>query len=55
MINKEDKYRTELFELFKDDLTDINEDATILSLLSEIFMAKEDDLDNEILMNKLLK
>ena len=34
MINKEDKFRKELFELFKDDLNEISDDENIMNLLN---------------------
>lgn len=52
MINNEHKYRTELFELLKEDLSNISDDQNISALLNEIFMS--DNIDNEGLIKKLI-
>lgn len=53
MINKEDKFKSELFELFKDDLVEISKDENIINLLRDLFTANENDIDIEVLLNKL--
>ena len=53
MINKEDKYRNELFELFSENLKSISDDEKILNLMSEIF--KSDKIDSSELIEKLIK
>ncbi len=51
MINKEDKYRNELFELFSENLKSISEDEKILELMCEIF--KNENLNKQELLEKL--
>ena len=53
MINKEDKFKKELFELFKDDLNEISNDENVINLLNDLFLTDEDDIDFEDLLSKL--
>jgi hypothetical protein len=53
MINKEDKFKKELFELFKDDLNEISNDENVINLLKDLFLTNDDDIDYEDLLNKL--
>ena len=53
MINKEDKFKKELFELFKDDLNEIINDENVINLLKDLFLTNDDDIDFEDLLNKL--
>ncbi len=53
MINKEDKYRNEIFELFSENLKSISDDEKILDLMCEIF--KSEKIDNKELLEKLTK
>lgn len=53
MINKENKYKKELFELFKNDLQTISEDEKILGLLKEVFLTDTIDINTEEILDKL--
>ena len=53
MINKEHKYREELFELLKADLAEIDEDEDVLNLLRDIFTSNIEDINNEEIIKKL--
>lgn len=53
MINKEDKFKKELFELFKDNLNEISNDENVINLLKDLFLTNDDDIDYEDLLNKL--
>ena len=53
MINKEDKFKKELFELFKDDLNEMSDNENMINLLKELFITEEDEIDFEELLNKL--
>ena len=53
MINKEDKFKKELFELFKDDLKEMSNDENVINLLKDLFLTNDDDIDFEDLLNKL--
>ena len=49
MMNKEEKYRDEIFKLLKDTLEGIN-DAE-MELLKELFL--DEKIDNDMLINKI--
>ena len=52
MINKEQKYRNELFELLKDNLDIDSEDNIPIALIQEVFLADTTDINvEEILKN----
>lgn len=53
MINKEDKYRYELFELFKSDLETISDDEQILKLLEDVFLTDVEEINMEEILEKL--
>jgi len=53
MINKEHKYREELFELLKADLAEIDDNEHILNLLRDIFTSNIEDINNEEIIKKL--
>jgi len=55
MINKEDKYRNELFELFRDDLTTITDDEVVLKLLRDIFLTDIEEIKDAEIIDKLTK
>lgn len=54
MINKEDKYRNELFELLKGDLETISNDKEILKLIKDIFLSNDNNLNHEEILDKLI-
>jgi hypothetical protein len=53
MINKEDKFRSELFKLFKNDLINITDDKEILNLFKDVFLSNQDDINSEQIIDKL--
>ena len=53
MINKENKYNQELFELLKDKLVGIKEDEELLKILKEIFLTDIDKINEEEIINKI--
>ncbi|MCF6130131.1 hypothetical protein L1S35_10625 [Flavobacterium sp. AS60] len=53
MINKEDKFKKELFELFKDDLNEIINDEDVMNILEKLFMQDEKEIDCDDLLDKL--
>ncbi|WP_204344836.1 hypothetical protein [Psychroserpens algicola] len=53
MIDKEDKYRKELIELFKYDLEEISDDELTLKLIKEIFLADIENINAEEILDKL--
>ena len=53
MINKESKYREELFKLFEENLREITDDEALLQLMENLFNSNTDTLDNETLIKKL--
>ena len=53
MINKEHKYREELFELLKADLTEIDDTDDVLNLLRDIFTSNIEDINKEEIIKKL--
>lgn len=53
MINKEHKYREELFDLLKVDLAEIDDNNDVLNLLRDIFIADIENIKNEEVINKL--
>lgn len=53
MINKEDKFKKELFNLFKDDLNEICNDEEVMDVLNKLFVDDEKDIDYEDLLDKL--
>jgi hypothetical protein len=53
MINKEDKFKKELFELFKDDLNEMSDNEKMINLLKDLFIIENDEIDLEGLINKL--
>ncbi|WP_159018494.1 hypothetical protein [Algibacter sp. L3A6] len=53
MINKEQKYRKELFELLKGDFETGNENDLSLELIQEVFIADYKDINIEEILNKL--
>jgi hypothetical protein len=53
MINKEDKFKKELFELFKDDLYEICNDEEVINILEKLFNEDEKNIDYEDLLDKL--
>lgn len=55
MINKENKYRNELFELLKNDLTTITDNDEVLNLLRDIFLTDIEEINNEEIIDKLTK
>ena len=55
MINKEQQYRLELFELLKNDLRTISNDDKMLSLIKEVFLTDVDELNSEDIIKKLIK
>ena len=55
MINKEDKFKKELFELLKDDLFSICNDETIMNTLEELFMIDENEINCDNLLDKITK
>ena len=55
MINKEDKFKEELFELFKEDLIEIHNDQNAINILQMIFMQDEKDIDCNDLLDKLTR
>lgn len=55
MINKEDKYRSELLELFKSDLETISDNEHTLKLIEEVFLADLEDINMEEILKKLTK
>ena len=54
IYNKEDEYKKEIFDLLSDDFKKTTEDPIILNLLKELFLADENDIDNEEMLNSLL-
>ena len=55
MINKENKYKNELFELLKDDLTERIDNEEVLNLLREVFITDIEDIKNEEIIEKLTR
>ena len=55
MINKENKYKNELFELLKDDLTERIDNEEVLNLLRELFITDIEDIKNEEIIEKLTR
>jgi hypothetical protein len=55
MINKEDKFKKELFELFKDDLNEICSDEEVMNVLKQLFIDDEKEIDYDDLLDKLTK
>jgi|SaaInlStandDraft_1057018.scaffolds.fasta_scaffold576959_2 hypothetical protein len=53
MINKEHKYRTELFELLRGDLAEIVDTNEALDLLQDIFTSDVEDIDLEEIIKKV--
>jgi hypothetical protein len=53
MINKENKYREEIFELLRSNLTEIDDSPDVLNLLKQIFITDEKDLSNDEIIDKL--
>tara|TARA_B110000908_G_C10210525_1_gene429981 strand:+ start:1402 stop:1572 length:171 start_codon:yes stop_codon:yes gene_type:complete len=53
MINKEHKYRTELFELLKENLAEIVDTNEALDLLQDIFTSDVEDINNEEIIKKI--
>jgi hypothetical protein len=53
MINKEDKFKKELFELFKEDLSEISDNENVVSILKDLFITNDDDINFDDLLNKL--
>lgn len=53
MINKEHKYRIELFELLKGDLAEIVDTNEALDLLQDIFTSDIEDIDLEEIIKKV--
>lgn len=53
MINKEQKYRNELFELLKDNLEIDSEDNVPIALIQEVFLADTNDINVEEILKKL--
>lgn len=51
MINKELKYRTELFELLKNDLSKISNNKEVMNLIENMFVS--DDLSIEEVVKKI--
>ena len=55
MINKENKYKNELFELLKDDLAETIDNEEVLNLLREVFITDIEDIKNEEIIEKLTR
>ena len=55
MINKENKYKNELFELLKDDLAETIDNEEVLNLLREVFVADIEDIKNDEIIKKLTR
>ena len=55
MINKENKYKNELFELLKDDLAEGLDNEEVLNLLREVFTTDIEDIKNEEIIEKLTR
>lgn len=55
MINKENKYKNELFELLKDDFTETVDNEEFLNLLRELFITDIEDIKNEEIIEKLTR
>ena len=55
MINKENKYKNELFELLKDDLAETLDSEEVLNLLREVFVTDTEDIKNEEIIEKLTR
>ena len=54
MINKENKYNQELFELLKDKLSPvIKEDEETLKILEELFLTDIDEINENEIINKI--
>ena len=54
MINKEQKYRNELFELLKDNLEIDSNDNVALGLIQQVFLADSQEVNFEEILNKLI-
>ena len=48
MINKELKYRTELFELLKNDLSKISDNKEVINLIEEMFRSDDMSIDEVV-------
>lgn len=55
MINKEQKYRKELFELLKNNIEIGNEHELTLKLIQEVFITDSKDINIEEILNKLTR
>jgi hypothetical protein len=55
MINKENKYKNELFELLKDDLSETIDSEEVLNLLREVFITDTEDIKNDEIIEKLTR
>ncbi len=54
MINNENKYKNELFELLKDDFAEtVDNNHKFLNLLRELFVTELKDIKNEEIIEKL--
>ena len=53
MINKEEKYREELFKLFESDLMNLCDDEVLLNILKDVFISGSSDKDE--ILKKILK
>ena len=55
MINKENKYKNELFELLKDDLAETIDNEEVLNFLRDVFITDTEDIKNEEIIEKLTR
>lgn len=55
MINKEQKYRKELFELLKSNIEISNEHERTLELIQEVFITDSKDINIEEILDKLTR
>ncbi|MBU2922495.1 hypothetical protein KO504_14195 [Winogradskyella psychrotolerans] len=55
MINKEQKYRKELFELLKSNIEIGNEHERTLELIQEVFITDSKDINIEEILDKLTR
>lgn len=53
-MNKEDKYKKEIFDLLADDFKDTTQDVSTLNLLKELFISDANEINNEDILKKLL-
>lgn len=53
MIDKDKKYREELFELLKSNLNEVDSDEDVWNLIKHIFITNSDEINTDDIIKKI--